>query len=164
MNELLSSSKPHPSIFVRDAEVWVQFNEQNQNIWIENSSISERWTLTHDHVITGVPYHEWIVSLQPGQCIDIVPVGNDEWAVRTYQIKDRFNGDEQTIPRFPVVNNVHDIGLVLRFMLGDSQLAGGRLLYQTSRKMSAEQILAEANPQRIAEQRQEFQRICSSVR
>ena len=150
------SRKPHPSMFVQNAETWITLTESNQNVWIENSCVSEQWTLSHDHVITGVPDNDWQLTLQPGQCVDIVPLGETEWVVRPYGFDDRFAGDEQRELRFPVVNNVHDMGLVLRWMLGNTQLAGGQMLYQQARKLSAEQISAEANLRRLTAQRREF--------
>ena len=65
--------KPHPSIFVQNAMTEIPLTEENTNVWIENSYIGKRWHLTHDHVITGVPENDWDISLEPGECIDVVP-------------------------------------------------------------------------------------------
>ena len=78
--------KPHPSIFVQNAVTEIPFTEQNSNIWIENSYIGKQWKLTHDHVITGVPENDWDISLEPGECIDVVPVGDSDYEVRRYRI------------------------------------------------------------------------------
>ena len=78
--------KPHPSIFVQNAITEIPFTEQNSNIWIENSYIGKRWKLSHDHVITGVPENDWDISLEPGECIDVVPVGDSDYEVRRYRI------------------------------------------------------------------------------
>ena len=86
--------KPHPSIFVQNAEIGFKFTEQNYNIWIENSYVGADWTLTHDNVVTGVPKNDWALTLQPGECIDVVPVGEDGYEVRRYHIDDRVNSDE----------------------------------------------------------------------
>ncbi len=86
--------KPHPSIFVQNAEIDYHLTEQNYNIWIENSCVGKGWTLTHDHVITGVPENDWNLSLAPGECIDVVPVGDQEYEIRRYHIDDRVNSDE----------------------------------------------------------------------
>ena len=64
--------KPHPSIFVQNAITHIPLTEENTNVWIENSYIGKRWHLTHDHVITGVPENDWDISLEPGECIDVV--------------------------------------------------------------------------------------------
>ena len=86
--------KPHPSIFVQNTVMEISFTEENSNIWIENSHIGKRWHLTHDHVITGVPENDWDVSLAPGECIDVVPVGEKDYEVRRYRIDEPLNSNE----------------------------------------------------------------------
>ena len=86
--------KPHPSIFTQNAVTHYQFTPENQNIWIENSFIGPRWRLTRDHVITGVPENDWEISLEPGECIDVVPVGEGDYEVRRYHIDDAVNSNE----------------------------------------------------------------------
>ena len=86
--------KPHPSIFVQNAKTDISFTEENTNIWIENSHIGSRWTLTHDHVITGVPENDWDISLAPGECIDVVPVGETDYEIRRYRIDEPVNSNE----------------------------------------------------------------------
>ena len=86
--------KPHPSIFVQNAKTDISFTEENTNIWIENSHISSRWKLTHDHVITGVPENDWDISLAPGECIDVIPVGETDYEIRRYHIDEPVNSNE----------------------------------------------------------------------
>jgi len=86
--------KPHPSIFVQNAITQISFTEKNTNIWIENSYIGKRWKLTHDHVITGVPENDWEINLEPGECIDVVPVGETEYEIRRYRIDEPVNSNE----------------------------------------------------------------------
>ena len=86
--------KPHPSIFVQNAVMEIPFTEENRNIWIENSHVGRRWHLTHDHVITGVPENDWEISLAPGECIDVVPVGEKDYEVRRYRIDEPLNSNE----------------------------------------------------------------------
>ena len=85
--------KPHPSIFVQNAITKIQFTEENTNIWIENSFVGEKWHLNHDHVITGVPENDWEISLEPGECIDVVPVGDDDYEIRRYHIDEPLNSN-----------------------------------------------------------------------
>ena len=85
--------KPHPSIFVQNAITKIQFTEENTNIWIENCFVGEKWHLTHDHVITGVPENDWEISLEPGECIDVVPVGDDDYEIRRYHIDEPLNSN-----------------------------------------------------------------------
>ncbi len=86
--------KPHPSIFVQNSLVKVPFTEENANMWIENSFVGSRWHLTHDHVITGVPENDWEMRLEPGDCIDVVPVGENDYEVRRYRIDEPLNSNE----------------------------------------------------------------------
>jgi galactokinase/mevalonate kinase-like predicted kinase len=86
--------KPHPSIFTQNAIVHYKFTEQNYNIWVENSFVGPRWTLTHDNVVTGVPENDWDIHLEPGECIDVVPVGEKEYEVRRYRIDEAVNSNE----------------------------------------------------------------------
>lgn len=86
--------KPHPSIFVQNSLVKVPFTEENTNVWIENSFVGPRWHLTHDHVITGVPENDWEMHLEPGDCIDVVPVGKNDYEVRRYRIDEPLNSNE----------------------------------------------------------------------
>ena len=74
--------KPHPSIFTQNAIVHYKFTEQNYN------------TLTHDNVVTGVPENDWDIHLEPGECIDVVPVGEKEYEVRRYRIDEAVNSNE----------------------------------------------------------------------
>jgi galactokinase/mevalonate kinase-like predicted kinase len=86
--------KPHPSIFVQNAVTKIGFTEENSDIWIENSYVGEKWHLTHDHVITGVPENDWEICLEPGECIDVVPVGESDYEVRRYKIDEPLNSNE----------------------------------------------------------------------
>lgn len=86
--------KPHPSIFTQNAIVHYKFTEQNYNIWVENSFVGPRWTLTHDNVVTGVPENDWDITLEPGECIDVVPVGEKDYEVRRYRIDEAVNSNE----------------------------------------------------------------------
>ena len=89
--------KPHPSIFVQNTVMEIPFTEENSNIWIENSHIGKHWHLTHDHVITGVPENDWEISLAPGECIDVVPVGEKDYEVRRYRIDEPLNSNELAV-------------------------------------------------------------------
>lgn len=84
--------KPNPAIFTQNAVVEVSFTESNRNIWIENAHIGKGWTLSADHVITGVPENDWQLNLPEGICIDMVPVEEKGYVVRPYGINDVFKG------------------------------------------------------------------------
>ena len=87
------SLKPHPSMFTQNSEVEIKITEHNQNLWIENSCVSAQWTIAHENIITGVPRNQWKIELRPGQCVDIVPIGDESYAIRPYGFNDKFRGD-----------------------------------------------------------------------
>ena len=158
--------KPHPSIFVQNAVTKVTFTQQNTNVWIENSFVGPRWKLTHDNIVTGVPENDWQVTLLPGQCLDIVPIGDDRYAVRPYHIDDRFDGAEQQRKQFPVVR-YEGIEDAIKAYLSAS--TGGTLTLADGNKttevlsagaeggaFSAEEISSEANLARLFRQRDTF--------
>ena len=136
--------KPHPSIFVQNAECKFKFTEDNENIWIENSYVGEGWTLTRDNIVTGVPENKWKLQLAPGECIDVVPIGDEEYAIRRYHIDDKFAGAEQQKQQFPVIGN-------LAAMADLVDLDG--LSFLTTRLISAEEISTEANLHSLFDQR-----------
>ena len=146
--------KPHPSIFVQNALLDVSFSAENQNIWIENSHIGKRWKLTSENIVTGVPRNDWQITLAPGQCLDIVPVGDDRFAVRSYHIDDRFDGAEQQRQQFPVLA-YNEIEPWLQANLSPHP---SDIIPHPSALFSAEEISAEANLARLFEQRVDFRK------
>lgn len=142
--------KPHPSIFVQNALMDIPFKADNTSIWIENSHVGKGWTLTRENIVTGVPRNQWKVRLEPGQCLDMVPVGQDEYVVRRYHIDDRFDGDEQQREQFPVLHYDEVEGYL------DS--CADRSGSHSSPLLSAEKISTEANLSRLFAQRADFRR------
>ena len=138
--------KPHPSIFVQNAICNFRFTEENTNLWIENSYVGEGWTLTHDNIVTGVPENDWKLHLAPGECIDVVPIGDKEFAIRCYHIDDRFAGAEQQKQQFPVVDTLDGI-------------TSPRDVQNPVRMISAEEISTEANLHRLFNQRKAFRKL-----
>ena len=63
--------------------------------------------------------------------------------------------DIQSAPFFPVVDNVSDMGLVLRWMLNEPSLQGGRMIWEDSQKLSADELSEKANLRRLTCQRHE---------
>lgn len=138
--------KPHPSIFVQNALTHIVFSADNADVWIENSCIGPHWTLTGRHVLTGIPINDWTVSLSPGRCIDIVPIGEEHFVVRTYHIDDRFDGAEQQRQQFPV----------LRYDEIEAFLTNGLSALSSPTMLSAEDISSQANLFRLFRQRADF--------
>lgn len=146
--------KPHPAIFVQNSEVGLTFSAANSDIWIENSCVPASWSLTQRNVVTGVPRNDWALSLDSGQCLDIVPLGADKWVVRPYKFDDTFQGELQTAPMFPVVGSVEEMGRVAARMLDGSFSSDG----YPGELVSAEQISASANLMRLYDQRHDYLR------
>lgn len=144
--------KPHPSIFVQNADFDISFDSANTNVWVENSHIASDWKLSSDHIITGVPRNDWKISLAPGQCIDIVPIREKDYAVRVYNINDKFAGEEQTRPRFPIVADIDEMGKVVGLMLS------GVTDFPDHELISAERISDIARLDRLVAQRREFRK------
>lgn len=148
--------KPQPSIFVQNASVNLPITAENTNIWIENSYIGRNWHLSHDNIITGVPENDWDITLAPGDCIDVVPIGDSDYAIRRYNIDDRFAGSAQQAPLFPVY---HDIPATLPPSHNpDSATVPRSFASGPVRFISAEAISTEANLVRLFAQRRFFQK------
>lgn len=158
--------KPHPSIFIQNARTDIKITPDNTNLWIENSHVSAGWTISHDNIITGVPCNDWTISLRPGQCVDIVPVGEAAYVIRPYTMGAKFAGRMQQARIFPVTDNMDEMGRMLSWMLDTDyttrcetdaaasdapELAGVRM-------MSAEEISNEANLVRLVAQRRDFRK------
>lgn len=84
--------KPHAAMFVQNAITKTEITADNHNLWIENAYVPATWRLAHENIITGVPRNNWSVDLKPGICIDLVPIGAEQWAVRPYGYSDTFRG------------------------------------------------------------------------
>ena len=178
--------KPHPSLFVQNTDIKRKWTHDNRNVWVENACIGKNWKLTQDNIITGVPENDWTISLTAGQCIDVVPIDTCKWAVRPYGFDDKFRGDLQTVEYlgipfskwaeersidintiegrhdlqsasiFPVVDNMHDMEMVLRWMIGEPDLIEGHNIWLNNQRISADEISCKANLHRLMEQRATF--------
>lgn len=84
--------KPNPAMFIQNSCTQVDLTAGNADLWIENSYVPQGWQLSSRHIITGVPVNQWTITLPEGVCVDIVPVGDKEWAVRPYGMNDAFRG------------------------------------------------------------------------
>jgi len=152
-------TKPHPAIFTQNAIVDYRLTPQNTNVWIENSQVGENWQLSCDHIITGVPRNSFSLTLKSGQCVDMIPIGESQYAVRLYHIDDRFAGKEQQDKRFPVVDSVEAAGRIINEWLSAEDFAKYRpSASDVSEMLSAEDITNRVNMQRLVAQRRDFQR------
>ncbi len=176
--------KPHPAIFVQNAYTPCPMDHENRNLWIENACLGPRWTLHENHVLTGIPDNDWEVILPDGICLDIVPVGETQFAVRPYGFQDAFRGrvseasttwmhrpaaswfqdrglpvpdseDLQRTPLFPVLETDELDGTWISWMIDTPEAKGCKDRYLTAERLSAETLSTRANLRRLAHQRRE---------
>lgn len=180
--------KQQPSLFTQNCSIANRLTEQNENIWVENSYLGEGFHVTRRNVITGVPQNDWQVTIPEEVCVDIVPIGESQWAVRPYGWADPFRGDIsdpktqylgqsfadwaerhgcphgnhtdlQAAAIFPVLETVEEAGQWLRWMLSDgSDKSLCPAEAPRAGFRSADELSAQANLRRLFAQRREFQR------
>ena len=177
--------KPHPSIFIQNAITDIKMTGDNTNVWIENSHVSRGWKLSERHLVTGVPRNDWSLTLPAGVCVDVVPYGDTAYVARPYGFYDLFKGakgeacwmgkrmdtwceerqvsladflDIQDAPLFPVCASVDDLGILLRWMISEPELEVGKVLWKKIQKVSANQLLDNANLRRLLTQRKLFRK------
>ena len=89
---MLGAKRP-PDLHLQNAPFHAPLRlDRNHTLWIENSTVPETWHLAHEHVLTGVPPNSWDLRLEPGVCLDFVPVSGGGLAVRVYGLDDPFRG------------------------------------------------------------------------
>ncbi|MBM3880920.1 MAG: bifunctional fucokinase/L-fucose-1-P-guanylyltransferase [Verrucomicrobia bacterium] len=89
----LMGAKRHPDQYLQNAVFQFPLRlEENHTLWVENAHIPSTWRLCHSHVLTGVPTNAWALELEPGVCLDFVPVGETEYCIRYYGFGDSFRG------------------------------------------------------------------------
>ena len=85
--------KPHPAMFIQNAEVDYALSADNSDLWIENSCVRRTWKLHRQTIITGIPMNNWSLNVPMGVCVDVVPMGESEYVARPYGFHDAFRGD-----------------------------------------------------------------------
>lgn len=151
--------KPHPAIFTQNCLTEITFTSDNSDVWIENSHVNKRWTISSRNIITGVPRNDWALSLKPGDCIDIIPIGEDKFVARPYDFHDSFKyvkvkeGDPFKANVFPITDDIGLLGEIVDDMLNGRVSAHDGIEY-----ISAEDILGKANLRRLFAQRESYMR------
>ena len=85
--------KPHPAMFVQNADIAYLLTSKNSEIWIENSCVGKEWILHQQNIVTGVPANNWALDVPTGVCVDVVPMGEEGYVARPYGFHDAFKGD-----------------------------------------------------------------------
>lgn len=177
--------KPHPAMFVQNAIINKRLTVENSELWVENSCIGEGWNLHSHHIITGVPDNSWQITLPDGVCVDVVPVGDDLWAARPYGFNDMFKGsisdnstlyigapitewakrrgvdlkgetDIQEFPLFPLCKDMNELEIVLKWMIYQHDDALGKAIWESARRLSANELSDMANLRRLVAQRESY--------
>ncbi|MDR1356806.1 MAG: bifunctional fucokinase/L-fucose-1-P-guanylyltransferase, partial [Tannerellaceae bacterium] len=178
--------KPHPAMFVQNAQTDISLTTANSELWIENSHIGPRWQLTDRHILTGIPRNDWALKLSSGTCIDIVPIGESDFVARPYGFDDAFKGstdstdtiflgkpfpqwaieresplreavDIQYAKLFPVCRTTEELEAVLLWMTAEPYNVRGKAVWESAARMSANDLLRHANIPRLASQRKAFE-------
>lgn len=128
--------KPHPAIFVQNAELHTKLIADNFETWIENSCVGASWKLSNRNIITGVPQNNWEVALLPEVCVDIVPTEEDQYVLRPYGFNDAFRGnlrEETTLfLGIPVKKWLEERGLSIDDIEQNHDLQAARMFPKTS--------------------------------
>lgn len=123
--------KPHPAMFVQNAEVSFKLTADNSEIWIENSCVAEEWRLHKQHIVTGIPANKWTLDVPSGVCIDVVPLGDTEYVARPYGFNDAFKGalskPETLYLGIPVGSWLAERGLSVDDIDGNHDLQSSRI-------------------------------------
>lgn len=86
------SIKPHPAMFVQNAIIDFPLTESHSELWVENAHLAKQWKINSQHVLTGIPENDWKIEIPAKICIDIIPIGADEYCLRPYGFEDKFSG------------------------------------------------------------------------
>lgn len=88
-----STGSRHPDQYLQNTTFACPLRrEENHTLWVENSVVPVTWQIACEHVLTGVPENDWKLQLEPGVCLDFVPVGETDFAIRAYGFRDSFSG------------------------------------------------------------------------
>ena len=86
-------SLAQPKQFVQDSVFGVPLRRQeNELLWVENSTVPSTWKVRRRHMLTGVPKNDWQLDLPEGVCLDFAPIGETAFAIRTYGFNAAFRG------------------------------------------------------------------------
>lgn len=85
--------KRQSSVFTQNALIANRPTMSNRFVWVENAFLGKGWHLTSRNIVTGIPENDWQVTLADGVCVDMVPIGENGFALRPYGYTDAFRGD-----------------------------------------------------------------------
>ena len=116
---------------MQNAEMEFPLTADNAEVWVENSHVGRNWTLHSRNIITGVPRNDWALNVPEGVCIDVVPMGEQEFAARPYGFNDKFKGSlkeaSTTYLGRPVTEWLTERGLTADEIRGCEDLQGAAI-------------------------------------
>jgi len=185
-----SAGRRHPDQYLQNTQfACPPRREENHTLWVENSVVPASWKIACEHVLTGVPPNDWKLELEPGVCLDFVPIGENEFCIRPYGLHDRFSGklgdantkwfgrpinewfsarglnpgecdltldaDIQLSALFPVLSLSGIEGAFVEWLFAAKPATQPAFAkrWQNAKRLSAQQLLEQANMRRIYEQR-----------
>jgi len=85
--------RAHPDVYVLNSDfAFTSRSAGSRHIWVENCGLPPDLPLATENVLTGIPAGDWTFRIEPGVCIDMVPVGESQWCTRMYGFDDAFKG------------------------------------------------------------------------
>ena len=193
----LAGTRRHPDQYLQNARFKLPLRrEENHTLWVENSVVPETWRIAHEHVLTGVPENNWSLALEPGVCLDFVPVREKAFAVRAYGFRDAFSGaigdektkwfglparewfqkrelkledcglvadaDLQSCALFPVLEEAELDSAFITWLFAAEPNANPNFakLWREGLRLSAQELLVEANLSRLLASRTKLHREC----
>ncbi|MFV0376037.1 MAG: bifunctional fucokinase/fucose-1-phosphate guanylyltransferase [Mangrovibacterium sp.] len=84
--------KPHPAMFVQNAQIDISLTSDYSELWVENTHIAKNWVIGQKHIFTGIPENNWALHVPSTVCLDVSPVGQNDFALRPYGFNDKFSG------------------------------------------------------------------------
>jgi galactokinase/mevalonate kinase-like predicted kinase len=174
----LSAATPHPDQHTQNSTIEIELTGANHRLWIENSHLPAGWQLAHDHVLTNVPRNQWKLLLEPGVCLDFVPLEDGQFCVRAYGIDDPFRGatwfgrplaewftarglpvvngaDIQLLPLFPVITPAAGDSEWIEWLYAAKPRRNEQFAqrWMQAERLSAAELAECANLQRLAAER-----------
>lgn len=139
------AAEPHPDMHLLNSHYQAARGAGHNVIWVENSHVPASWQISREHVLTGVPPNDWALKLEPGDCLDFVPLEGDRLCVRRYHIDDLFQGEAQRAAVFPVLPRREWTGERVQAVLAGQDVS--------AEKLSATQLMERADLAALTAQR-----------
>ena len=87
------ASLAQPRQFIQDSIFGVPLRrEENEQLWVENSSVPATWKIRRQHMLTGIPKNEWQLDVPESVCLDFAPIDETAYAIRAYGFHAAFRG------------------------------------------------------------------------